>query len=64
MNENEFEEKCGELSKRIVDILSNSDKKVIICVLPGVTAAISKVFDIPRDVIVQMIDSALEDMNK
>lgn len=61
-NPAEFVRQCAELGNKITEMLFGYPKPVAICVLPGVLAAVAKTFDIPRDVFVAMLDSALEDI--
>lgn len=57
-----FIRQCGEAGERITDLLFSYPKPVAICVLPGILASIMETFDLPRDMIVAMLDSALEDI--
>jgi hypothetical protein len=66
MTENEkiFEKQCYEVGSKVNDVLSKYPKHVIICAIPGLMAAISKAFGLPRDTMIAMFDSALEDINE
>lgn len=57
-----FVRQCGEAGERITNLLFSYPKAVAICVLPGVLASVMKTFELPRDMIVAMLDSALEDI--
>lgn len=63
MSDDIFSRQCAELGEKIVDLMFGYPKPVVACVLPGVLASISTVLEIPRETIIQMLDSALEDMN-
>lgn len=59
----DFNRACEELGGRLVEVLFAAPKPVAICVLPGVLAAVMRTFDIPRETVIAMLDSALEDIN-
>ncbi len=63
MNEAEFETRCSELASKIIDLFSNQSRNVTIVVLSGVIASVMTVFQIPRETVIAMIDSALEDIS-
>lgn len=60
--ETAFVRQCEEAGERITDVLFSYPKPVTVCVLPGVLASVMQVFSIPRETIIAMLDSALEDM--
>jgi hypothetical protein len=62
--EKEFSRQCHELGMKIHKTFLGYDKAVVICTLPGVLAAVSKLLGIPRDSVVAMLDSTLEDMQE
>jgi hypothetical protein len=57
-----FMRQCGEAGEKITSVLFSFPKPVAICVLPGVLASVMQVFSIPRETIIAMLDSALEDI--
>ena len=57
-----FVKQCDELAGRVTEILFSYPKAVGLCVLPGLMAAVAGTFKIPRDTLVAMLDSALEDI--
>lgn len=59
----DFSRACKELGNRLLDALFAAPKPVALCVLPGVLAAVMHTFDIPRETVIAMLDSALEDIN-
>jgi hypothetical protein len=60
----EFSRQCEEAAKRITELLFSYPKPVAFCVLPGVLASVMTVFNMPRDTVIAMLDSALEDMRE
>lgn len=60
--ESTFVRQCEEAGGRITDVLFSYPKPVAICVLPGVLASVMKTFELPRAMIVAMLDGALEDI--
>jgi len=60
--EEAFVRQCAVISERIVDLLFSYPKPVAVCVLPGVLASVMQVFSLPRETIIAMLDSALEDI--
>ena len=57
-----FVRQCNEAGEKITSVLFSFPKPVAVCVLPGLLAAVMQVFNIPRETIVAMLDSALEDI--
>jgi hypothetical protein len=47
---------------RTIDLLFSYPRPVAICVLPGILAAVMGAMELPRDVVVAMLDSALDDI--
>lgn len=60
--EAEFARQCEEAGEKINALLFTYPKPVAICVLPGVMAAVMKVFGVPREAVIAMLDSALKDI--
>lgn len=60
--EQEFARQCAEASGKIADVLTDYPGPVQICVAPGVLASVIKVYGLPRELMIAMFDSALEDM--
>jgi len=60
---NEFVRQCGELGNKLTEALFAYPKPVSVCVLPGVLAAVMRTFNLPRDMVIRMLDSALEDID-
>lgn len=58
----QFVRQCEEAGEKITSILFSYPKAVAVCVLPGVLASVMKVFSLPREMVVAMIDSAIEDL--
>ncbi len=58
-----FEEQCTRLGSEINDVLSHYPKRVVICVIPGLMAAICRTFGVSRNIAIDMFDSALEDID-
>jgi len=63
MEPGEFTRQCDELAHKITEAMFSYRKEVAICTLPGVLAAVIKTLNVPRDTVVAMLDSALEDVN-
>jgi len=63
VNEDEFSRQCQEVGEKITDVLFGAPKAVAVCVLPAVLAAVMRTLDIPRETIIAMLDSALEDID-
>ncbi len=64
-DDDKFIQQCEELGHIIInELLVRYPKRVSICVLPGVLAAASVALKVPRDQIVAMLDSALEDIKQ
>lgn len=59
----DFSRACEELGGLLVEVLFGASKSVAVCVLPGVLAAVMHVFNIPRETMIAMLDSALEDID-
>jgi hypothetical protein len=59
----EFAQQCAEAGEKIANILTDYPKAVQVCVIPGVLASVSKVYGLPRAMVIAMLDSALEDIN-
>jgi len=58
-----FVRQCEELGGKLNATLCGYPKPVAICVLPGVLAAVMRTFDLPREMVISMLDSALEDID-
>lgn len=63
-DEEKFEKDCTETAEQVVNILLGKSKLVAICVMPAVLATIIKTFEVPRDMAIRMMDSALEDIGE
>ena len=59
----QFERECAELANKIVETIVGYQKAVAICVVPGVVAAIARTFGIPREAMISIMDSAMEDID-
>lgn len=57
-----FVRQCEEAGEKLTAVLFAYPKPVAICVLPGVLAAVMKTFDMPRETVIAMLDSALDDI--
>lgn len=57
-----FVQQCQELSEKIVNLLVDYPKAVAICAVPGLMASMAKVYNLPRAMVIAMLDSALEDI--
>lgn len=57
-----FVRQCQEAGERLTAILFAYPKSVSICVLPGLLAVVMKTFDMSREMVIAMLDSALEDI--
>jgi hypothetical protein len=64
MTDDEFTEQCNALGHKLTETLFGAPKAVAICTMPGVMAAVAKTFGIPRETVIAMFDSALEDMQE
>ena len=62
--EKEFSSQCKELGNKIIDLLLTADKSVAICILPAILASTMKTFNLPRELGIAMLDSALEDIER
>lgn len=62
-SDEDFIRACKDLSGRLIDVFFAAPKPVALCVLPGVLAAVMRTFNIPRETVIAMLDSALEDIN-
>ena len=62
--EREFLRECSELGEKLIEITFLYPKRVGICVIPAVMASIITALGIPRDTIVSVLDSALEDLKE
>jgi len=62
--EKEFSNQCEELGHKIIDLLLTAEKSVAICVLPAVLASTMMAFNLPRELIISILDSALEDIQQ
>jgi hypothetical protein len=58
-----FTSQCDECGKKIIAVLFSYPKPVAICVLPGVLASVMRTFSMPREMILEMLDSAVEDID-
>lgn len=58
----EFARQCDELGYKITGAMFGYSKEVAICTLPAVLAAAVKALGVPRDTMVEMLDTALEDI--
>ena len=63
VNDDQFAQQCQEIGEKITDVLFEAPKPVAVCVLPAVLAAVMRTLDIPRETIIAMLDSALEDID-
>lgn len=59
-----FARQCEEVGEKITSLLFSYPKPVAVCVLPGILAAVMMTCAIPRETILAMLDSALEDMGE
>ena len=62
--EKEFSNQCKELGNKIIDLLFAGNKSVAICVLPAVLASTMTAFNLPRELVISMLDSALENIQE
>lgn len=58
-----FVKQCAEAGERLTNVLFSYPKPVAVCVLPGVLASVMRTLGLPREMIVAMLDSALEDID-
>lgn len=64
-SENEiFARQCTEAGEKIITTLFSYPKPVVVCLLPGVLAAVMMTLELPRETIISMLDSALENMRE
>ena len=63
LDEEQFAQQCTEAGEKIMSLLFTYPKIVAVCVLPGVLASVMRVFGLPREAIVALLDGALEDMS-
>ena len=61
--EAEFVQQCDEAAEKVVTLLFSYPKPVAVCVLPGILAAVMTTLSLPRETIISMLDSALDDMS-
>lgn len=61
-DEEVFVRQCSEAAEKITALLFSYPKPVATCVLPGVLAAVMKTLAMPREMVIAMLDSALEDI--
>jgi hypothetical protein len=64
MSDAEFSRQCLELGGKITDMFFGYPKAVAVCTLPGVLAAVMRALDLPREMVIQMLDSALADIDR
>lgn len=60
---NEFVQQCEEAGDKVLALVLSYPKAVALCVLPAALASVMKVFNIPREVIIAMLDGAMEDID-
>lgn len=62
MTDKEFEQRCQELSRKLLELCLGEPKQVIIVVFPSICAAISEALKIDPKAFYDIFRSALEDM--
>jgi hypothetical protein len=59
-----LEKQCAELAEKLTNMLFGYPKHVAVCVMPAVMAAVAKTLGMPRETVIAMFDSAMEDMQE
>lgn len=57
-----FARQCSEAGEKILNVLNAYPQAVRVCVLPGALASIAAAYGMPREMVIAMLDSALEDI--